>query len=124
MCCTKKCLTTITNYRLNLKEGLILGLRIPSPKGADYCNGFPDRNIELWGQERRKCEGGGGRGGEGVLNKVLCGKAPVQSLTLYFFNTTFDLKGTPFVNLLLTSEWYPFHANSRAHSTLAASSHT
>lgn len=59
-------------------------------------------------------------GGEGVLNKVLCGKAPVQSLTLYFFNTTF----TPFVNLLLTSEWYPFHANSRAHSTLAASSHT
>lgn len=69
-----------------------------------------------------KCEGGGG--GEGVLNKVLCGKAPVQSLTLYFFNTTFDLKGTPFVNLLLTSEWYPFHANSRAHSTLAASSHT
>lgn len=80
--------------------------------------------IETSSSGDKNGESARGGGGEGVLNKVLCGKAPVQSLTLYFFNTTFDLKGTPFVNLLLTSEWYPFHANSRAHSTLAASSHT
>ena len=83
---------------LNPKEGL-LRLRIPWPKGADYCNVFPDRR--LLGTRMGKARGG-------VLNNVLCGEVRPEVQPLYPFLYHIWLKRYPFCRPFI-DKWYSFH---------------
>ena len=83
---------------LNPKEGLILRLRIPWPKGAGYCNVFPDRDIEFWGQEWGK------PGGYSIT--FYAGRLRPEVQPLYAFLYHFWLKRCPFC-IPFIDKWYP-----------------
>ena len=85
---------------LNPKEGLLLRLRISWPKGAGYCNVFPDRNIELWRQEWGK------HGGYSIT--FYAGRLRPEVQPLYPFLYHFWLRGYPFC-IPFIDKWYPFH---------------